>query len=150
MEKESIVFVSSVIPGIVWQCISVHNIVHCHLFLPSYFPTHSLGSCLRLHGKFIEVLMDAVLLILATVSFVMSLYVLELPVPVTLSLRQTNSNYPIVLEQYYTLSTCFKTYSAQVNSCSVFICVVIANESYKLQIVWWCPHDSHRYQHHCV
>lgn len=66
------------------------------------------------HGTFIEVLMDGLLLIMAVVSFAVSQYLFETAVPATVFLKQENSYQSIAVEEYYTLSTCYLTYSHKV------------------------------------
>lgn len=58
--------------------------------------------------------MDGLLLIMAVVTFAVSQYLFELAVPVVVSLSQENSYQSIYVDEYYTLSTCYLTYSNKV------------------------------------
>lgn len=66
------------------------------------------------HGAFIAVLMDTLLLIMDVVSFAVSQYIFELAVPASVYVIPDNTYLFVEVDQYYTLSSCYLTYSHKV------------------------------------
>lgn len=71
----------------------------------------SIGTFFRVHWKFLEVLLDSILLVMGAIAFVVSQYILESAVAT--HVVSTSASYAHV--EYYTLSTCYETYSHQVH-----------------------------------
>lgn len=84
-------------------------------FLPIYiyiYSYHSIGTFFRVHWKFLEVLLDSILLVMGAIAFVVSQFILE-------SAVETHVSSTVGLfahTEYYTLSACYETYAQQVRT----------------------------------
>jgi hypothetical protein len=71
----------------------------------------SCGVLCKTHSKFLEVLLDFILLVMSAITFVASVNILNTGVRTYIYPNDTVS-----IVQYYTLSTSFETFSRQVRS----------------------------------